>query len=170
MNGNQRRSLILETLENGRVPVSGTAFASRFHVSRQIIVSDIALLRASGHDILSTNRGYMMNSSPEQTMEIKVLHSDSETEDELNTVVDLGGTVRDVFVNHKIYGILRADLNIRSRKDITDFLTDIKNGKSAPLKNITSGYHYHTITAASSETLNLIYRELERKGYIIRQK
>ncbi len=103
-------------------------------------------------------------------MEIKVLHSDSETADELSTIVDLGGTVRDVFVNHKIYGVLRADLNIRSRKNITDFLEDIKNGKSAPLKNITSGYHYHTITAASRETLNLIYQELDRKGYIISKK
>ena len=170
MNGNQRRSLILETLENGRTPVSGTAFASRFHVSRQIIVSDIALLRASGYDIISTNRGYIINLPQEQKMEIKVLHSDSETADELSTIVDLGGTVRDVFVNHKIYGVLRADLNIRSRKNITDFLEDINNGKSAPLKNITSGYHYHTITAASRETLNLIYQELDRKGYIISKK
>lgn len=170
MNGNQRRSLILETLESGSAPVSGTAFSSRFHVSRQIIVSDIALLRASGYDIISTNRGYIMNSPQERKMEIKVLHSDSETADELNTIVDLGGTVRDVFVNHKIYGVLRADLNIRSRKNITDFLEDIKNGKSAPLKNITSGYHYHTITAASQETLNLIYQELDRKGYIISKK
>lgn len=150
--------------------MSGTAFASRFHVSRQIIVSDIALLRASGYDIISTNRGYIINLPQEQKMEIKVLHSDSETADELSTIVDLGGTVRDVFVNHKIYGVLRADLNIRSRKNITDFLEDIKNGKSAPLKNITSGYHYHTITAASRETLNLIYQELDRKGYIISKK
>lgn len=170
MNGNQRRSLILETLENGTAAVSGTAFASRFHVSRQIIVSDIALLRASGYDIISTNRGYIINSPREQKMEIKVLHSDSETADELNTVVDLGGTVKDVYVNHKIYGVLRADLNIRSRKDVADFLEDIKSGKSTPLKNITSGYHYHTITAASQETLNLIYQELTEKGYIIKQK
>ncbi len=170
MNGNQRRSLILEKMQNSSAAVSGTTFASQFQVSRQIIVSDIALLRASGHDIISTNRGYILNTSHDVSMQIKVLHDDNETEDELNTIVDLGGTVKDVYVNHKVYGKLSAELNIRSRKNVNDFLADIKRGKSTPLKNITSGYHYHTITADCQETLNLIYNELNAKGYIVKAK
>ncbi len=168
MNGNQRRSLLLEELQNSKTAISGTAFASKYQVSRQIIVSDIALLRASGYDIISTNRGYLLNIPHSVSMQIKVLHDDMETEDELNTIVDLGGIVKDVYVHHKVYGVLSADLNVRSRKNVTDFMEGIKSGKSTPLKNITSGYHYHTITADSHETLNLIYQELDKKGYIIK--
>ena len=168
MSGNERRSLLLEKIRNNKSAVSGARLASEFQVSRQIIVSDIALLRASGYEIISTNRGYILNESNEVTIKIKVLHSDSETKDELNTIVDLGGRIVDVYVNHKVYGIISADLNIRSRKNVQDFLSTIESGKSTPLKNITSGYHYHTITADCQETLDCIFSELDNKGYVIK--
>ncbi len=84
-----------------------------------------------------------------------------------DTVVDMGATVKDVFVHHRVYGTVRAPLDIRSRRDVARFMDDIHSGKSSPLKNITSGYHYHTLTADSEETLDLIVAELKALGYLV---
>ena len=81
--------------------------------------------------------------------------------------MDLGGIVRNVMVNHKVYGHLEAELNITSRRKAAEFMEEIRSGKSSPLKNITSGYHYHTVEADSEETLNLIENMLKEKGYLV---
>ena len=60
MGGQERREQILKILKNRKEPVAGTELAKRLQVSRQIIVQDMALIRANGVDILSTNRGYMI--------------------------------------------------------------------------------------------------------------
>ena len=95
-----------------------------------------------------------------------MVHSDDEVEEELSTIVDAGGHVRDVFVYHKVYGVLRADMNIKSRRDIKNYLDEINSGKSSLLKNVTSGYHYHTILADSEEILDAIQEELQQKGFL----
>ncbi len=171
MNGEIRRNEIIRIIEASKSPVSGGSLADSLGVSRQIIVSDIALLRASGQNIISTHKGYIIKPSDchAETI-VKVMHTDEEIFDELCTIVDFGGIVLDVFVRHKVYGTIRADLNIKSRKNIMDFLEDLKNGKSTPLKNITSNYHYHTIRAENHEILSLILSELEKKGYLIAEK
>lgn len=170
MDCSKRREEIIDMLKSGKLPVSGSTLAGHFHVSRQVIVQDIAILRAAGYNILSTNRGYILNTPPSISRIIKVSHTDSEIEDELNSIVDYGGTVIDVFVNHKAYGELRAPLHISSRRDIEVFLNRIRTGKSTPLKNVTSGYHYHTIEAASEDILDDIEKILEEKGYLIQKK
>ena len=167
MNGDERRKAILEMIQHSNAAVSGGKLSKTFEVSRQIIVSDIALLRASGYDIMSTNRGYIINSPSGVSSIIKVNHTDEQTEDELNTIVDLGGCIVDVFVNHKVYGKISAELNIYSRRNVRDFMEGIRSGKSTPLKNITSGYHYHTITAENNEVIELIKEELHKKNYLI---
>lgn len=166
MTGKERRESIIKII-SGKSPVSGGSLSKTLNVSRQIIVSDIALLRAEGYDIISTNRGYLLNSPAGSTLIIKVNHTDEQTEDELNTIVDLGGTVINVFVNHKVYGTISADLNIRSRRNVNEFINNIKSGKSTPLKNITSNYHYHTISAENENILKIITDELRKKGYLI---
>ena len=166
MKGTERRQEILHLLANSSAPVSGSALADHFSVSRQVIVQDMALIRAERNDIISTNRGYLLNTPLRVTRLIKVFHSDEAIEDELNTIVDLGGTAVDVSVRHRVYGRLKADLNISSRRDVKRFLEEIKSGKSTPLKDVTSGYHYHTIAADSEETLDLIEQELKTKGYL----
>ena len=166
MTGKERRDSIIKMI-SGKSPVSGGSLSKSLDVSRQIIVSDIALLRAEGYDIISTNRGYFLNSPSGATIVVKVNHTDEQTEDELNTIVDLGGTVIDVFVHHKVYGKISADLNIRSRRNVKEFIENIKSGKSTPLKNITSNYHYHTIAAENEEVLNIIMEELKNKGYLV---
>ncbi len=167
MTGEERRNSILNMICSSKLAVSGGKLSKSLEVSRQIIVSDIALLRASGHDIISTNRGYLINLPSGTTAVIKVNHTDEQTEDELNTIVDLGGTVLDVFVNHKVYGKISADLNIRSRRNVSEFMSGIRSGKSTPLKNITSNYHYHTITAENSDIIEMIKDELRIKKYLI---
>ena len=168
MTGKERRDSIIKMI-SGKSPVSGGSLSKSLDVSRQIIVSDIALLRAEGYDIISTNRGYFLNSPSGATIVVKVNHTDEQTEDELNTIVDLGGTVIDVFVHHKVYGKISADLDIRSRRNVKEFIENIKIGKSTPLKNITSNYHYHTISAENEEILNIIVEELKNKGYLVEE-
>ena len=93
-------------------------------------------------------------------------HEDDEVEKELTTIVDLGGTVEDVFVYHKVYGVLRAEMNIKSRMDIRNYMEEIRSGKSSLLKNVTSGYHYHTVRAERVEILDMIQEELQKKGLL----
>ena len=100
------------------------------------------------------------------TRVFKVLHTDEEIEDELKTIVDLGGRVVDIFVWHRAYGRVNAKMSIKSRRDITQLLDDLSSGKSSPLKNITSGYHYHTIEADSEETLEEIENALAQRRYL----
>lgn len=169
MNGAQRRDAIVKMIKDSSVPVPGKALAASFDVSRQVIVQDIALIRAAGHDILSTNRGYIINEPVSVRRVFKVRHTDAQVEEELNAIVDLGGRICNVMVNHKVYGHLEAELNITSRWKAAEFLQDIRNGKSSPLKNITSGYHYHTVEADSDETLDLIETMLKNKGFLIEQ-
>lgn len=171
MSGSERRKQIVQFLTQRTEPVSGTALAKEFGVSRQVIVQDIALLRSSEITILSTNRGYMVQKFTEHRAEriFKCCHTDDETEQELNAIVDQGGIVEDVFVNHKVYGKIRGAMHIRSRRDVKDFMDGIHSGKSTLLKNITSDYHYHTVTADSEDILNAIESELDAMGYLIRK-
>lgn len=166
MTGQERRNQILQVLGTSTVPVSGSSLAKQFHVSRQVIVQDIALLRQGGADILSTHHGYLSQDRWICSRVFKVIHSDSEVEEELSLIVDLGGRVRDVFVYHKVYGVMRADMNIHSRRDIRRFLENISLGKSSLLKNITSGYHYHTVLAEDEYTLDIIQEALLKKGFL----
>lgn len=101
---------------------------------------------------------------------MKVQHTDSQLEEELCAVVDLGGTVENVMVNHRVYGHLEADLHITSRRRVTEFINGIRSGKSSPLKNITAGYHYHRITADSEETLDMIEDDLRKRGFLVEPK
>lgn len=167
MTGSDRRNAIVERIRNSSAPVSGRALAAAFDVSRQVIVQDIALIRAAGHDIMSTNRGYIINEPHSAKRVFKVRHTDEQLEEELNSVVDLGGKVCDVIVNHRVYGRIEAELNITSRRRVAEFMDDIRSGKSSPLKNITSDYHYHTVEAESEDTLDMIEDVLREKGFLV---
>ncbi len=166
MSGDERREKIIDILSSSNSPVAGVKLANDLKVSRQVIVQDIALLRANGISIFSTNRGYLIQSEKEQLRVFKVYHSDEDVQSELNLIVDLGGRVKDVFVYHKVYGVVRAEMNIKSRRDIKAYMDDISSGKSTLLKNLTSGYHYHTIAAESREVLDIIQQELTDKGFL----
>ena len=156
MTGADRRKEILSMIRDTDTPVSGTAIGKKTGVSRQVVVQDIALLRTQGYPIISTARGYLLD-EPKQAVRIfKVCH----------TIVDLGGCVVNVMVNHRVYGKLDAPLNIKSRRDVQNFMDDLKTGKSTPLLNVTSGYHFHKISAESEEVLDEIEEALKKKGYL----
>lgn len=166
MNGQLRREKIIDILSRSDKPVSGVALAKQLDVSRQVIVQDIALIRAADYDIYSTNRGYVIKSEKEHTRIVKVKHAESDVETELNAIVDMGGWVKDVFVYHKVYGVVKADLDLHSRRDIKEYMKQISNGSSSLLMNVTYGYHYHTIVAQDEKTLDIIQEELMRLGFL----
>ena len=166
MNGDTRREKIIARLTGATAPVSASKLAEKFGVSRQVIVQDVALLRASGYPIASLARGYVLETPSRIQRVFKVQHSDEDTEQELNLIVDAGGTVEDVFVFHKYYGTVRAQLDIKSRHHVKQFLGNITTGKSSLLKNVTSGYHYHTVTADTEGTLDLIRNSLQEHGFL----
>ncbi|MCI9441426.1 MAG: transcription repressor NadR [Ruminococcus sp.] len=167
MTGTERRDKILEKIKCSEIPISGSSLAKAYDVSRQVIVQDIALIRAAGYDILSTHRGYVLNAPHTVSRTFKVRHTDERMEEELCSIVDLGGCVVDVMVNHRVYGQMKARLGIRSRRNVTEFLQDIQSGKSSPLKNITSDYHYHMIEADNEKTLDMVEQLLREKGFLI---
>ena len=166
MNGQQRREKLREILLKSEEPVSGTDLAKLLGVSRQAIVSDIALLRANGEKITATTSGYVLKNDYPCSKVFKVVHSDDDARRELITIVDCGGVVKDVFVYHKVYGVVRAQMNIRSRLDAERYLESIKTGKSSLLKNITSNYHYHTVLAENEDVLKLIEDRLWQEGFL----
>lgn len=167
MKAEERRKELAAILMAEQKPVSGTVLAGRLGVSRQIIVKDIAVLRTEGYEVRSLHHGYRIEEGPYQERVFKLHHTSGQTEDELSCIVGLGGTVVNVFVWHRVYGKIEADLNISSLYDVARFLDGIKSGKSTELMHITSGYHYHTVRAASEELLDLIGKMLQEKGYIV---
>lgn len=166
MKARDRRKAIVNLLLSSKEAISGSKLSEEFGVSRQIIVKDITALKGSGYDILSTHYGYIIQQSPLKERVFKVYHTTEQTEDELNLMVDLGGTVVDVFVWHKVYGKVAAPLNIFSPLHVKRFIEGVRTGKSTELMNITGGYHYHTVRADSDDALDEIAAALKERGYI----
>ena len=166
MKAETRRKEIIASLTGLDSPMSASKLAESLNVSRQIIVQDIAILRASGYKIQSLARGYLLENEKAFARVLKTIHSDDEVEDELNTIIDFGGIVKEVFIYHKAYGRVSAPMNIKTRNDIKSFIKDIQTGKSTPLKNVTAGFHYHTVIADSEEILKDIENALWEKGYL----
>lgn len=166
MSGEQRREKMLSILQNAEEPISGTVLAETFSVSRQVVVQDIALLRAQKQEIISTYKGYIMQKQSLCQRIFKVHHSDEQMEEELNLYVDFGGRVEDEFVYHKIYDVIRVEMGLKSRRDVKAYMEKLKSGISKSLKDVTSGYHYHTVTAESEEVLDQIQEELQKRGFL----
>lgn len=167
--GDERRNKILEMLNKQAEPISGSALAKQFGVSRQVIVQDIALIRAYNKEVLATNKGYVLytqTTDGRKHRSLCVKHNKSQIADELNTIVDFGGQVLDVVVDHKIYGQITVDLIINNRQDVIDFVDKVEAYKSMPLKELTAGIHFHTITAATEEVLDTIEAALDKRGYL----
>ena len=168
MNGTERRAKILELLRAASGPLSGSALARSLGVSRQVIVQDMALLRArTDLEILSTYQGYLLLQPQEPCRRVfKVRHSSERTREELQEIVDLGGRVEDVFVYHRVYGVVRGQLTIASRKDIREFMDRLAESRSAPLMLITDDFHYHTVAADDEQTLDQIQARLSELGFL----
>ena len=163
----ERRKAIVTLLLSAKEPVSGSELAQKFDVSRQIIVQDITVLKGTGFEILSTSQGYIMQKSPLCERVFKVRHTTDQTEEELSCIVNLGGTVVDVFVWHKVYGKIEAPLNIFSTMHIKQFMEGVRTGQSSELMHITGGYHYHTVRADNEDMLDKIEAALRERNYSV---
>jgi len=166
MTAAERRREIVRLMRTSDAPLSGGALGQATGVSRQVVVQDIALLRTEGYNIVATARGYYLDEPRGCSRIFKVLHTNEQTEEELNAIVDLGGIVVDVMVNHRIYGRMTAPLSIRSRRDVQNFISSLHSGKSIPLMNITSGYHFHRIAADQEIILDEIEAMLRERGFL----
>ena len=166
MKAEQRRRSIADLLLTKSEPIAGGELSRMFGVSRQIIVHDISLLKAKGFDILATHNGYILRGSPLVERVFKIWHTSEKTEDELNLIVENGGTIVDVFVWHKAYGKMEAKLNIGTKEQVAKFVESVHEGDSVELMQITGGYHYHTIRAENEAVLYRIEQALEKNGFL----
>ena len=160
-----RRNQIIEIIKSSASPVSASMLASQLNVSRQIIVGDIALLRASGQNISATPRGYVFETEENLSAFgyigiIACKHDDEKLIEELYAIVDFGGTIIDVTIEHSTYGQISGRLDIASRRDADEFINKLKLSQSKPLSDLTSGIHLHRIGCRDKHTFALIVQDL----------
>ena len=172
MNAAQRRESILEKLSAAKAPVSASALAGQLGVSRQIVVGDVALLRAGGAQIDATPRGYQLHPAEKGfTGILACVHStEDEMRIELYTVVDQGGVVVDVTVENSLYGELCGNLNIASRYDVDNFIRQAKDTPECLLSRMTGGVHLHTLHCPDAGTFQRIKKALDEKGILYRKE
>ena len=170
MTGEDRRAQIRRMLQQAQQPLTGTALARGLHVSRQVIVQDIALMRAEHLPILSTNKGYLLRPEADRPSQPKrvffVRHTTEQVMEEFMTVIDLGGRILDVSVEHELYGPIRADLLIENARDAAEFIERLAACRDNPLKVLTDDCHFHTVAAPSEKLLDLIEAELKARGFL----
>ena len=168
MNAETRRKKIMEQLSAAHKPVSATALAGMFSVSRQVIVGDIALLRASGADITATPRGYVLSKDAVgHTRTVAVQHSPQQTKQELCIFVDNGCTVEDVIVEHPIYGQIVGQPHLCSRYDVGQFMNRLDNGDTSVLSSLTDGIHLHTIRCPDDAAFDRACAALKEAGLLL---
>ncbi len=166
MNAVNRRENIIRTLRQAADPVSAASLASDLGVSRQIIVGDIALLRASGEKITSTPRGYVLSEGGTSVYTLACVHGVEDTEKELNIMVDNGCKVLTVSVEHPVYGLLTGELQLANRYDVRQFVEKLQSGEVRPLSALTGGVHLHTLSCPDNECFERTRSQLEREGLL----
>ncbi len=167
MDAQARRHKILDILMHSEV-ISGSILAGRLGVSRQVVVQDIAILRAAGNGILSTPQGYCLEKKLHKNIRVFACrHDKSRMYEELTTIVDYGGKIVDVIVDHPVYGELKGYLMISSRYDLDKFAKNISNSQGKLLSSLTEGVHLHTVESESEEVLDRIEKALGDKGFLM---
>jgi uncharacterized protein len=168
MNSRERREYILKKLSISSEAQKGTILANEIGVTRQVIVKDIAILRAEGNNIIATPDGYIIpkDQRPKIRKVLALCHNSDRIEKELETIVRYGGIIEDVIVEHPLYGEIKGMLMIKTLNDINNFMTKFKTEKAEPLSRLTGGVHIHTVEAESEETMNRIIEELRKGNFL----
>ena len=166
----RRRREIVAWMQTHGAPVRGGELASRFHVSRQCLVQDVAILRASGEEILATPRGYRLPERAERGHRalLACRHAPERTEEELQILVDHGVKILDVIVEHAVYGELRGALMLESRADVQDFLDQVRASRASLLSSLTGGVHLHTVEASRPEMIARAKARLRARGFLLK--
>ncbi len=163
----QRRLEIARRLQQAAAPISATALAQELSVSRQIIVGDVALLRAGGLDITATPRGYLLPKTHSELLcTFACRHRSDQMEAELNAIVDQGCTVLDVIVEHPVYGQLTAPIHVSSRYDVEQFIQRCRQSDAVPLSQLTEGLHLHTVSCRDKPAADRVRKALEQLGFL----
>jgi len=167
----ERQDFILDLLKKAENPLTGSEIAKMTNVSRQIIVQDISILKAKKEPIMATSQGYIFlhenKGRPFEQMTIVCNHTPEETEKELNIIVDHGVSVKDVIIEHPVYGDLTASIRVSNRKEVDQFIQKIKETNSSYLLTLTDGIHLHTLEANSYDKLDAACRELQKAGFLV---
>ena len=167
--GAGRRAAIAALLEVAETPVSAACLAARLGVSRQVIVGDIALLRAAGALITATPRGYIVERGRGGLRRtVACIHSRPEgMERELNIMVDNGCTVLDVVIEHAVYGQLTGELHLKDRRDVAEFIRRVREEGAAPLSALTGGIHLHTLLCPDEGSFARCVDALREAGILL---
>lgn len=166
-----RKEAILQLLKESSKALNGQTLAEHFHVTRQVIVQDIAILRADGATILSTNRGYIYKETavpPYVHKLFKVKHKEEDMGQELLAIVDNGGRVQNILIDHPVYGEIETLLKISCRRDVQHFLEQVENSDFRPLSELTDGVHYHLVEAENKQDLHYVEEALDQLGYLVK--
>ena len=168
MKAEDRREAILSLLKASAAPISATALAREYGVSRQVVVGDIALLRAFGSEISATPRGYVLERDTGMiSRTLATIHSAEDMEAELNIMVDNGCIVKDVIVEHPIYGQLTGSLELKSRYDVRQFVLRSRESEAMPLSSLTDGLHLHTLLCPDEDACRRVVQELGAAGFLL---
>ncbi len=173
MNSDERRENIESILKDKTEPITANVFAKKFSVSRQVIVGDIALMRAAGLKISATPRGYVLNAESEiddNVFTVACRHDENNMAKELYAVVDNGGTILDVTVEHPVYGEISGELRISARYEADMFLDKIKKNEAQPLMRLTGGIHLHRIRCRDEQTRKRIIKALKKENILLEEK
>lgn len=167
MKANERRQQILALLQTSQEPLAAGRLAKELKVSRQIIVGDVALLRAESHDIIATHRGYLLSEKLQplqHQFQAKVVckHGSEAVQEEFELIIANGGRILDVEVEHPLYGLITAPLNIGDEEDIAFYLSKLADHKDSLLSRLTDGIHLHTIACQDKATFDRITAALDR--------
>lgn len=168
MTGEERRELLLERLRGSDVAISASSFAKEYQVSRQIIVGDVALLRAAGAEVRATTRGYVLENGFTKGYrgQVACQHDPSDTKAELELMVANGAEVVDVIVEHPLYGELKGNLDIKSSQEVGDFMDLVKKEQANLLSNLTGGIHLHTLVTKDESAFTKLKIALKEAGYL----
>ncbi|MDQ0174305.1 transcription repressor NadR [Bacillus chungangensis] len=168
--GEERRQLLLHVLKDSKQPITGAELAKMTNVSRQVIVGDITLLKARNEPIIATSQGYLYMQQQAATAIEKIItcsHPPEQSEEELNILVDHGLTVKDVKIEHPVYGDLTASIMVSNRKEVQLFMENIKRTNAAFLSELTDGIHLHTIIAKNQQEITAAENALKSAGILI---
>jgi transcriptional regulator of NAD metabolism len=161
---------MLDWMRDQAAPIRGGALARHFRVSRQCVVQDVAILRASGEQIIATPQGYRLPPGTDRAQRaiLACRHGPERTEEELHILVDNGVRILDVIVEHPLYGELRGTLMLESRADVHDFLEHVRKSKASLLSSLTGGVHLHTVEASRKEPIARARRQLRARGLLLK--
>ncbi len=169
MEGENRRTKIIEKLSENTKPVSGRSLAKEFNVSRQIIVGDIALIRAQGINIVATNSGYIIEEiKSAKSSSIRIKHRPEDFFDVLCTIVDEGASIAELYIEHDVYGVVSTKVDVKSRADARLLTERTFESSHAPLYALTGNVYFLKVEAISDVVLIRVQRALHEKGYISR--